>query len=574
MNKLFEFLLFFYFFLMLSNINHLHHSFSYKKKKLETSITIPSLPLLNSTRNINQLNKNNVSIGFNNISGIDYDNTRIFFDSMVIPRNQNGLIILKKKLNQLNYEIQDMKIAILKLKNETNENRNFFYELQKIKNILSCPFLSDDNSLNISFNNISYIKKKSNNESIKYDDKSEDKNDEKNNAENNGNNIEKKKNNIEKEDINKQIKIENEINESNNDKNKMSKIQEEEENSKSNEKSIDKEKNIKYEEEENNNSNKSFKYPNQENISFLNSMKLIKSYNEITSYPDITINKIKNKNSVFNIKRKINKCIDKIKHNNEEINELKQKSKSINYIEQNNEFFKLIDQINWLSLRNTEINNIIYPQKQQYNESSNNEFQYVKAINKATKDESELLKQKCSILKLENHKHNKNNLYLDEKINSIKFSLNSLYQIQNKKSKELKNLREQVEQIDILKEKVNVGAYTIENNESEINKLKEENNEKEKKIAKLGSEKKDLLAKIEKHYKINLKSQNEEKEKYNIIKESINNIDKNIIKEKKEYKKISNEKKLLEKLNNNKKKKSVFISDELLYYTKKQKKKE
>ena len=86
MNKLFEFLLFFYFFLMLSNINHLHHSFSYKKKKLETSITIPSLPLLNSTRNINQLNKNNVSIGFNNISGIDYDNTRIFFDSMVIPR--------------------------------------------------------------------------------------------------------------------------------------------------------------------------------------------------------------------------------------------------------------------------------------------------------------------------------------------------------------------------------------------------------------------------------------------------------------------------------------------------------
>ena len=367
--------------------------------------------------------------------------------------------------------------------------------------------------------------------------------------------LKKKKNNIEKEDINKQIKIENEINESNNDKNKMSKIQEEEENSKSNEKSIDKEKNIKYEEEENNNSNKSFKYPNQENISFLNSMKLIKSYNEITSYPDITINKIKNKNSVFNIKRKINKCIDKIKHNNEEINELKQKSKSINYIEQNNEFFKLIDQINWLSLRNTEINNIIYPQKQQYNESSNNEFQYVKAINKATKDESELLKQKCSILKLENHKHNKNNLYLDEKINSIKFSLNSLYQIQNKKSKELKNLREQVEQIDILKEKVNVGAYTIENNESEINKLKEENNEKEKKIAKLGSEKKDLLAKIEKHYKINLKSQNEEKEKYNIIKESINNIDKNIIKEKKEYKKISNEKKLLEKLNNNKKKK-------------------
>ena len=239
-----------------------------------------------------------------------------------------------------------------------------------------------------------------------------------------------------------------------NEKHSMSKIQEEEENSKFIEKSIDKEKNIKYKEEENINSNKLFKYPNQENISFLNSMKLIKSYNEITSYPDITINKIKNKNSVFNIKRKINKCIDKIKHNNEEINELKQKSKSINYIEQNNEFFKLLNQINWLSLRNKEINNIIYPQKQQNNENSNNEFQYVKTINKATKDESELLKQKCSILKLENQKHNKNNLYLDEKINSIKFSLNSLYQIQNKKSKELKNLREQIEQIDILKEKL------------------------------------------------------------------------------------------------------------------------
>ena len=106
---------------------------------------------------------------------------------MVIPRNQDGLVILKKKLNKLNYEIQDMKIAILKLKNETNENRNFFFELQKIKNILSCPFLSDDNSLNISFfNNISYIKKKSNNESIKNDDKSEDKNDEKNEYKNEG----------------------------------------------------------------------------------------------------------------------------------------------------------------------------------------------------------------------------------------------------------------------------------------------------------------------------------------------------------------------------------------------------
>ena len=116
---------------MLSNINHLNQSYTFKKKRLETSIIIPSLPLLNSTRNINKSNKDKFSIGFMNISGLDYDNTRIFFDSMVIPRNQDGLVILKKKLNKLNYEIQDMKIALLKLKNETNENRIFSLNYRK-----------------------------------------------------------------------------------------------------------------------------------------------------------------------------------------------------------------------------------------------------------------------------------------------------------------------------------------------------------------------------------------------------------------------------------------------------------
>ena len=573
---------------MLSNKNHLSQSFSFKKKRLETSITIPILPLLNSTRNINKSNKDNLSIGFMNINGIDYDNTRIVFDSMMIPRSQEGLVILKKKLNKINDDIQDMKIAILKLKNESNENRNFLFEIQKIKNILSVPFLSEDNSLNISFfKNL----KKSNNESIKNDDKTEDKTDEKNEYKNeeykskeeierdyvekNINNIEEKnnnnENNVEYVEINKEIKIENDK-----ENHSMSKIQEEEENSKFIEKSIDKEKNIKYKDEDNINSIKLFKYPNQENgnLNHSSSMKLIKSYNEFTSFPDTTINKIKNKNLVYKIKRKINKCLDKIKINNEEINELKSKSKSINYIEQNYEFFKLLNQINWLSTRNKEINNKIFPQKQQNNENSNNEFQYFKTINKANKDESELLKQKCSILKLENQKHNKNNIHLDEKINSIKSSLNSLHLVKYKKCKELKNLREKIEQIDILKEKINNATYTIESNESEINKLKKENNEKDKKIAKLESEKKNLLAKIEKQYKIHLKYQNEEKEKYNSIKESIYIIDKNIIKEKKEYKKMTNEKKLLENSNHSKKKVYISKSDENLYYSKKTKKKE
>ena len=73
------------------------------------------------------------------ISGIESDNSRIFFDEMIIPRNPDGLILLKKKLNKLNNEINDLKVSCLKLKYEKEENKNFLVEAQKINNSLKNP---------------------------------------------------------------------------------------------------------------------------------------------------------------------------------------------------------------------------------------------------------------------------------------------------------------------------------------------------------------------------------------------------------------------------------------------------
>ena len=557
------------------------------KKKLETSITIPPLPKINTSRNPNYLN-NNLSIGFMDISGIESDNSRIFFDEMIIPRNPDGLILLKKKLNKLNNEINDLKVSCLKLKYEKEENKNFLVEAQKINNSLKNSVNKEksnfeeehfnistsinnsntiNNNNNINNNNLNHFSK-NNLTYFEEEEKEKEINEEKNEEKNEENieiDIEEKKennknnnNNKNTESIESELKIENEtknelltkIEEENNEKKEIEEIKNNEE---------EKEKTL----EENNNS---LKNDDNKNIhkKRSSSMELIPSnYNKI--YSENILNKIKNKNIIFKLKRKIYDCVEKIKLNNEEINKLKSKSKAINFKGQNNELFKLINQINYLTSRNTEINNIIFPQKIQYNENSNNDFLFHKTVNKTIKEESELLNQKYQILKIENLKSNRNINLLDEYNNSIKYQLNSLNQIEKKKINEFKLCESQIEQINFIKEDIQMKNYLKENNENEINKLKEENNKKEREIYLLEDEKNNYFVEIQKKRRINLQKKNNEKEKINKIKENIKSIDKKILVEKKENKSLIQKSQYA---NYNQHKISIFKGEEVNYYSK------
>ena len=104
-----------------------------------------------------------------------------------------------------------------------------------------------------------------------------------------------------------------------------------------------------------------------------------------------------------------------------------------------------------------------------------------------------------------------------------------------------------------------------ENNENEINKLKEENTKKEREIYLLEDEKNNYFVEIQKKRRLNLQKKNNEKEKINKIKENIKSIDKKILVEKKENKSLIQK---LKYVNYNQHKISIFKGEEVNYYSK------
>ena len=252
---------------------------------------------------------------------------------------------------------------------------------------------------------------------------------------------------------------------------------------------------------------------------------------EKSSIPSKLYNILKVKSELSSLKHKIINIQQQIKIKDDEIIDLKSKATMKNIIYQSNILGSKIYTLRRMNSKNKKFKELSLNLKNVQKENLKKELEYYSKINKSFEEENKGTGDNYIKIKTQYEKNTKNFSDLEEKSNNLKYKYNAIRLNDLKKQIELDKLKGKIEQIGNIKLSIEDDKKTIETKKKEIenNKIILEQRIKECDKIKENKEKKHLeMSKVNKetNYKIS-KKRNE----INKIKKDIKEIEKKIYKE-------------------------------------------
>ena len=261
---------------------------------------------------------------------------------------------------------------------------------------------------------------------------------------------------------------------------------------------------------------------------------------EKSSVPKGMINILKVKSELSLIRHKLLNIEQKIKIKDEEIDELKSRAKMKNIVFQRSILDSKMVVLHRVKTINKELEEVSLPSKTLLKDNLKKELQYYNGLNKTflvgNKDaEEEFIKKKNEF-----EEKKRNFINLEVKVNNMKYKHSSLKLNDLKRHSELEKIKQKINHINEIKEKIETDKQTILKKKNEVeeakklleNKIEEYNKIKEKKENKYNESnkfQKEINSKITK-----------QKNEINRIKKEIKEIDILIFKETENYKNIIN----------------------------------
>ena len=248
-------------------------------------------------------------------------------------------------------------------------------------------------------------------------------------------------------------------------------------------------------------------------------------------------NKLKEANSISNLKRQIALYQKMIKEKETEMKSLENESKVVKLIEKNNLLLNTVDKISTISNSCVMMEREIKEKEIKAKEDTSTR-DYYKALNLNLKSDNELLHEKYNERRDEQNKHITIISQHQEKFNSLKFQTNTVKQQDMQRDKEIASMTAKKDSVSDIKNDIEKTKEKIEKMNQVIKEAKEENENLSKKTKQVQNANDDYLKRINLKEKEKRRSKANENAKKEKMKKEITSLDKDINDIKKENEEI------------------------------------
>ncbi len=238
-------------------------------------------------------------------------------------------------------------------------------------------------------------------------------------------------------------------------------------------------------------------------------------------------NKLKEANSISNLKRQIALYQKMIKEKETEMKSLENESKVVKLIEKNNLLLNTVDKISTISNSCVMMEREIKEKEIKAKEDRSTR-DYYKALNLNLKSDNELLNEKYKERRDEQNKHITIISQHQEKFNSLKFQTNTVKQQDIQRDKEIASMTAKKDSVSDIKNDIEKTKEKIEKMNQVIKEAKEENENLSKKTEQVQNANDDYLKRINLKEKEKRRSKANENAEIEKMKKEITSLDKDI----------------------------------------------